>query len=254
MSNPNRILDNTVEANADFARRTREKWREVPATRTGRAFSADLLEWPDNRLLEYWEEARRQVSVPEVRGWFQERYAEEFRGRDVADVGPGIGIEGIHFAQHGARITFVDIVEENLVLLRRLCELKGIEADFYYIDDFFHYHFSKQFDAFMFIGSMHHAPFDFSKRQAAAMTLSLRSGGRIIMLAYPKERFLKSGARDFAEFAKKTDGERTPWAEWYDKEKVRELFGPEFQVNWNRNFGMHQNDFIWFDLTKASAK
>jgi SAM-dependent methyltransferase len=170
----------------------------------------------------------------------------------VADVGPGIGIDGIHFAERGARITFVDIVEDNLTLLRRICSLKGVEADTYYIDDFFRYRFDKQFDAFLFIGSMHHAPFEFSRRQVAAMMPFLRPGGKVVMLAYPKERFIASGARGFEEFAKRTDGERTPWAEWYDEGKVMELFGPAFHLNWSRRFGQHDIEFIWFDLTKVS--
>ena len=236
-----------------FEDRTRDKWREIPATRMGRMFSADLLEWDDERLLAYWEQCRAEVSLPEVRGWFQELYADEFRGRDVAEVGPGVGIDGIYFARHGARITFVDIVEDNLAMLRRICGLLGVEADTYYIDDFFTYRFDKQFDAFVFIGSMHHAPFEFSQRQLAAMIPFLKPGGKVVMLSYPKERFDASGARDFAEFAKTTDGERTPWAEWYDDEKVCWLFGPEFELNWSRRFGKDNIEFIWFDLTKKGG-
>jgi SAM-dependent methyltransferase len=235
-----------------FERRTREKWREVPSTRMGRVLSTELLEWPDERLLEYWEAGRQEVSVHGVRGWYHEQYAEEFRGRRVADVGAGIGIDGVYFAQHGAHITFVDIVEDNLALLQRLCALKGIAADFYFVDDFFAYRFERPFDAFMCIGSMHHAPFEFSRRQAAAMMPFLKVGGRVVMLAYPKERFAATGARDFEEFAKRTDGPRTPWAEWYDEEKVLRLFGPGFRLNWSRRFGQQGIEFIWFDLTKVS--
>jgi SAM-dependent methyltransferase len=238
----------------EFERRTRDKWREVPSTRQGRAFSSELLDWPDDRLLEFWEQARAEVSVQPVRGWFHEQYAAAFCGRRVADVGPGIGVDGITLAERGARITFVDIVEDNLALLRRLCGLKGVEADFYFIDDFFDYRFPTRFDAFMFIGSMHHAPFEFSRRQAAAMTAFLEPGGTVVMLAYPKERFIATGARDFEEFARRTDGARTPWAEWYDEEKVCRLFGPGFQLNWSRRFGQQDIEFIWFDLTKVSAQ
>jgi SAM-dependent methyltransferase len=237
-----------------FEDRTRAKWREVPSTRTGRVWSSDLCAYTDEDLIAYWEEARRDTSVLQVRGWFQQHYAPEFAGKDVLEVGPGIGIDGIFFAQHGARLTFADIIEENLALLHRLCALNGVEARTYFIDDFFHYEFDAPFDAFMFIGSMHHAPFGFSQRQLAAMTPFLKPGGRAVMLAYPKARYELSGARSFEEFAKKTDGERTPWAEWYDDEKVQRLFGPEFRLNWSRCFGPKPTDFIWFDLTKTRAE
>ena len=236
---------------ATFEDRTRAKWGEIPSTRKGRVRSSDLLCCSDEALLAYWEESRRDTSVPEVRGWFQEQYAPEFAGKDVLEVGPGIGIDGIFFAQHGARMTFADIVEENLTLLRRICALKGVEVETYFIDDFFRFHFGKGFDAFLFIGSIHHAPFEFSRREVAALAPFLKPGGRVVMLAYPKERYELSGATSFEEFGRKTDGDGTPWAEWYDDEKVRRLFGAGFRLNWSRNFGKKATDFVWFDLTKV---
>jgi len=233
-----------------FSKQVRQKWRELPTTRQGRIYSTDMLNWPDDRLLAHWEECRKQTCTPEVRRWYQNLYKDTFTDCDIADIGPGIGIDGIYFAQHGARVTFVDIVEDNLKLLERICRLKGINAEYYYIDDFFNYHFEHEFDVFMFIGSMHNAPFEFSQRQAEAMTPFLRVGGKIVMLAYPKERYLKLGARNFADFGKMTDGERTPWCEWYDDEKIKALFGPGFCLNWSRNFGKDGIEFNWFDLTK----
>lgn len=230
----------------------RVKWHEIPATRQERAFSSDLLNWPDYQLLEYWEECKQQTTTPNVRGWFQDLYKDDFAGLDVADVGPGVGVDGIYFAQRGANVTFVDIVEDNLRLLERICTLKGIKANFYFIDDFFLYHFNRNFDVFLFIGSMINAPFDFTQRQLQAMLKFLRPGGKVLMLGYPKERYIQLGARSCEEFGKMTDGERTPWCEWYDDEKIRALFGSEFRLNWSRNFGSDNTEFNWFDLTKSS--
>ncbi len=237
-------------ATASLENKLREKWQEIPATRQDRAFSSDLLNWPDEQLLDYWEECRRQTTTPDVRGWFQDLYKNDFIGLDVADVGPGVGVDGIYFAQHGANLTFVDIVEDNLKLLERICSLKGIKADFYFIDDFFSYHFKKKFDVFLFIGSMINAPFDFTQRQLEALLTFLRPGGKVLMLAYPEERFITSGTKDQAEFAKTTDGERTPWIEWYNDEKIKHLYGPGYNLNWSRNFGKDDIEFNWFELTK----
>jgi len=240
-----------IEQNVQyFESKLREKWQEIPATRQDRAFSSDLLKWSDAQLLEYWEECRRQTTTPEVRGWFQDLYKDDFVGLDVADVGPGVGVDGIYFAQRGANITFVDIVEDNLNLLERICRLKGIKADFYFIDDFFSYHFKNKFDVFLIIGSMINAPFDFTQEQLKSMLTFLRPGGKALMLGYPKERYIQLGARNCEEFGKMTDGERTPWCEWYDDEKIRSLFGPDFSLNWSRNFGQDDIEFNWFDLTK----
>ena len=247
----------TVEASPmdnDFTQQLRNKWQEIPATRQDRAFSSDLLDWPDDRLLEYWDECRQQTTTPNVRGWFQGLYRDDFTGLEIADVGPGVGVDGIYFAQRGAHVTFVDIVEDNLRLLKRICTLKGISADYYFIDDFFSYRFTKQFDAFLFIGSMINAPFDFTQRQLEAMLTFLRPGGKVLMLGYPKERYIRLGAQSCEEFGKMTDGERTPWCEWYNDEKVRMLFGPGYQLNWSRNFGSENLEFNWFDLTKLPAE
>lgn len=235
-----------------FSGELRNKWRELPSTRQGRNFSSEMLKWSDEKLLDYWEQCKLETDVLSVRGWFQELYKEKLSGCTVADVGPGVGIDGIYFAEHGAKVTFVDIVEDNLKLIERVCNLKNIKADFYYVDDFFNYKFKNKFDVFTFIGSMHNAPFEFSKKQVAGLTQFLNDNGKVLMLAYPKERFIESGARDFEEFGKMTDGERTPWCEWYDDSKIEDLFGENFRLMWSRNFGKDNIEFNWFDITKIS--
>ena len=242
------------DQNAMFDSRLREKWREIPATREGRMFSSDLLKVDDEALMKYWDQCKAETCTPEVRGWYQERYKETLANSAVADIGPGIGLDGIWFAEHGAHVTFVDIVEDNLTLLRRLCRLKGIDADFYYVNDFFKYSFSRTFDCFLCIGSLINAPLDFTTRQVEALSPFLRVGGLVLMLGYPKERFVLSGARDGAEFAATTDGPRTPWVEWYDDQKVQQLFGPAFRLEWSRNFGYQDTDFNWFELTKVGDR
>jgi hypothetical protein len=240
----------TTAAMEDMAGKLRQKWVEIPATRQGRQFSSDILAWSDAQLLEYWETCRRETSTPEVRGWYQERYQDQFRDRYLADIGPGIGVDGIFFAQQGAKVTFVDIVQDNLKLLERICRIKGVSAEFYFIDNFTEFHFAQPFDVFLAVGSLINAPFDFTRRQVRAMTKFLKVGGKMLMLGYPRERYLRVGARNGAEFGKRTDGERTPWAEWYDDDKIRVLFGPDFRLEWSRNFGKNNSEFNWFDLTK----
>src|SRR4051812_33671703 len=151
-----------------FIERSREKWREVPGDRQVRVFSRDLLSWDDAALLAYWERGRAQTSGADVRGWFQERYRDRLRGLDVADVGPGLGVDGIFFASHGARVLFADIADDNIRLLARLCALKQIEAEFHTIDDVFDVRLPHDVDVLLFVGSLHHAPFAISEREAAS--------------------------------------------------------------------------------------
>jgi hypothetical protein len=101
------------------------------------------------------------------------------------------------------------------------------------------------------MGSLHHAPFSVVRREVAALTQFLRPGGKAFMLAYPKERYLLSGRKSFRTFGKATDGERTPWAEWYDDAKAKALFGPSFELTFSKVFGRKEPiDFNWFELTK----
>ena len=228
----------------------REKCREIPATRQERKFSADLLTWTDEELLSYWEQCHHETCCPEIRGWYQEHYKNTFVGKQIADIGPGVGLDGIFFAQQGAHVTFVDIHQDNLALLKRLCKLKGVDAQYYYIDDFEKFSFPHIFDAFVCIGSLINAPFAFAKKEVAALNQFLRPGGKVLFLGYPYERFIASGAKDEHEFAKNTDGERTPWMEWYDGDKVGQLFGSDFTVKYGVNFGAHSIAFNFFELNK----
>ena len=80
----------------------------------------------------------------------------------------------------------------------------------------------------------------------AALTL-LKAGGRWMELVYPRERWLREGALPFAEWGRLTDGERTPWAEWHDIEKVRRRLAPA-ALTAVLDFGFCSDNYRWIDL------
>ncbi len=239
---------------SDVIRLLRSKWREIPGTREGRCFSADCLSWSDKELLDFWEDCMSQTTVPEVRGWFQSVYQHQVADKRLLDIGCGLGIDGIFFTEQGAKVTFADIVDDNLKVVKRICKLKEISAEFYLIEDLKGFSFEFEFDIIMAIGSLHHIPFEIAQREISALLKCLKQGGRFMMLAYPRERFdeycQKYGCDNQADFGKVTDGNRTPWAEWYNAEKIRRLFGPGCHLNWWRNFGQNNREFNWFELSK----
>lgn len=111
----------------------RSKWDEVPAGKSRRK-TTELELLDDAKLMDVWRTASREAS--ESREWYRTLYEPILRGRTVLDVGSGFGIDGIGFAQNGAKLTFLDIAESNLRVLRRLCVLLGVQdADFCYLDD-----------------------------------------------------------------------------------------------------------------------
>jgi len=75
----------------------------------------------------------------------------------------------------------------------------------------------------------------------------LKVGGHWLQLAYPKARWVRDGRPRFAHWGVVTDGEGTPWAEWYDLDKLFGMFAPaKFDVVLYQEF--HNQDFNWFDL------
>ncbi len=50
----------------------------------------------------------------------------EFAGRDVLEIGCGIGADGVEFARHGARYTGIDLTETAAAMTRQRLELSGL--------------------------------------------------------------------------------------------------------------------------------
>jgi SAM-dependent methyltransferase len=229
-----------------FLSHLREKWREVP-TNDRRVFSAELLQMDEAACLDVW----RENDATPARRWYREHYGPHVREKDVLDLGCGFSTDGIYFARQGARVTFADIVQDNLGATRRVAEHFGLMAEYYYVDNVKRFKLPHAYDFIFAIGSLHHCPFRLAQKEVRALSTFLRPGGLFLLFTYPKERYNLSGAKNFHEFGQKTDGERTPWAEWYDDEKIRALFGSGFDLRWSKTFGQgDEPDFNWFEVAK----
>ena len=108
----------------------RRKWGEIPITNWEILSTEELLALPDDELLAKWEKSRATLTTGaewDHRGWYHALYADSMGGKKVIDIGSGFGVDSITFAQHGARMTFVDLVERNLKVLQRLCKILGLK-------------------------------------------------------------------------------------------------------------------------------
>jgi SAM-dependent methyltransferase len=230
----------------------RRKWSEIPSGPSERQSAESLLDLPDEELLAFWQRARSSVSEGAQfshRGWYHALYAPAFHGLHLLDVGCGLGIDGITFAQHGARVTFVDLTRASLELVRRLCRILRLEhTSFVHLETLDSLsRLDRGFDVVLAIGSLHHAPRSVIQPEARELIARLKPGGRWIQLAYPESRWIREGRVAFDRWGELTDGPGTPWAEWYELPKLLGLLEPaRFDVVLCREF--HDGNFIWFDL------
>lgn len=246
-----------MEPGKDTLHDYREKWREAPrgSDTDGRIFSTDLLKLSDDDLMAAWEEMAARRYTGEM-GWFGPLYFDAFRGKSVIELGSGLGYDGLRFAGHGAHWTFADIVADNLAVIRRIASLKRLDANvcFHLIDDDLSFDdLPRDFDAIWVFGSIHHVPFDIARREALNILPHLKPGGRWMELVYPRERWLREGAPPFDRWGQLTDGERTPWVEWHDVEKVRRRLHPvAFDVLLDFEFCSH--NYRWIDLQHVGQR
>ncbi|SDR05234.1 Methyltransferase domain-containing protein [Rhizobiales bacterium GAS113] len=229
----------------------RKKWKTIPSGNDLRAESASRLQLTDTEVLEKWRRAHAHDTVDEgfgIRGWYHEIYRTFMRGKKVLDIGCGMALSTIPFAEMGADLTFVDIVADNVRLVERLCKLKGIKANFLHMEDLESLaSLPRDYDVVTAVGSLINAPLAVTKREIDVIKLHLRPGGRWLHFAYPRSRWEREGSVEFSKWGEMTDGPGTPWMEFHDREKMEWLFSPSkirilFECEW------HNNDFNWFDI------
>lgn len=230
----------------------RKRWNSVPATKDAIVSTARLLSLSDNELLAEWENARKDITTGEQfahRGWYHALYAEGMRGKKVMDVGSGFGVDSITFAKHGARLTFVDLVETNLKVLERLCKIMGLNdvrfVAFHDVDSL--ERLDTDYDVIMAMGSLHNAPDHVMQPEYQELVRHLKVGGRWLQLAYPRSRWIREGRPPFSKWGEITDFAGTPWCEPYELDKLLKMLEPgKFDVVLYQEF--HNGDFNWFDL------
>ena len=233
----------------------RRKWSEVPAG-DERLSTVTISQMATDELTELWQKIRHDATTGknfDVRGWYHILYKDILRGKRVMDVGCGLGIDGITFADAGAHVTFVDIVDHNLEVVQRICHKLGLtNIDFCYLNDLSALdQLGTDYDGIWCQGSMINAPFSVMREESQKLLRHLRIGGRWIELAYPKARWEREGRLPFHQWGKRTDGPGTPWVEWYDLPKLLQRLAPAtFDVVLELEF--HDSDFNWFDLVRRS--
>jgi ubiquinone/menaquinone biosynthesis C-methylase UbiE len=119
----------------------------------------------------------REWHVPEVA-----RFAD-FRGKDVLEIGCGIGTDGFEFATRGARYTGVDLTPESAALARERFSVFGVEGDIRVANAEEGLPFEdERFDHVYSFGVIHHSP----RPEAIVREIHrvLRPGGTFNVMLY----------------------------------------------------------------------
>ena len=89
---------------------------------------------------------------------------DKWNGKNVLEVGCGIGTDAINFLRSGANYTGVELSEQSLSLARRRSELFGFVGEFVYgnAEELSKYILPNKFDLIYSFGVLHHTP-DISK-------------------------------------------------------------------------------------------
>lgn len=240
---------------SDGFKQLRSKWQYIPGARSRRLSNKRLLELPEQKLVSFWQETVRRDTVGKgyfIRGWYHELYRHYFRGKKALDIGCGFGISSISFAAQGADFTFVDINEDNVELVRRVCVGLGIadRCEFMFLEELSDLDkLSRDYDVVCAFGSLHNAPASVMKPEYAKLCERLKNGGRWLQLAYPFARYRHDGAPGFEKWGELTDGPGTPWCEPLDVDTLLGYLAPtEFVCNLYYEWA--DSAFNWFDLTR----
>ena len=163
--------------------------------RTGDAYKDQVQnQWDNNPVGS--QHARK--SQPHTLGWFleieQHRYATyapwmgktmEFAGhagRDVLEIGGGVGTDLAQFASHGATVTDLDLSAGHLRLAEENFRLRGLEGRFIHHDGESLPFADRSFDLVYSNGVLHHTPNTLAVVHEVHRVL--RPGGRAIVMVY----------------------------------------------------------------------
>lgn len=237
-----------IDFQHDIIARNAQRWNVLPAG-SYRINIRHLLWLNDfflKKLYSYYSSQWRKE-----RGWEHERYAALFQDRDVLEIGGGLGYDGLIYSSRAKSYTYAELNELQIIFLKRIHGLLNATANvqFEHMADVFEHPFSRRFQAFYAHGVLHHVPFEMAKGQFENIDKYLDAGAIVVLLMYPRERWLRAGKPSFKKFGKYTDG-GCPWAEYYDEEKAVALVGSNYKLEQVIKWGRSNSEFVNFEFEK----
>lgn len=172
----------SFEREPDFQQRSREWWQETPMSYAWR----DAIQAEPGTAAYFDEIDRRFFSAsPFFRGarpFARIVPLDTLRGKDVLEIGCGLGSHTELLASAGARVTSVDLTERAVETTRRRLALRALQADVRQADAERLPVADESFDLVWSWGVIHHS--SHPERIMAEVHRVLRPGGRFMAMVY----------------------------------------------------------------------
>lgn len=134
---------------------------------------------------EYFDqvEARRYFVEPHIPGFAD---FPRWRGKEVLEIGCGLGTESINFVRAGARLTIVELSPRSLELCRQRFDVYGLDATFHEgnVERLGDVLAPRKFDLIWSFGVLHHTPSPVAA--IAALRPFLSDDGELRIMLYSK--------------------------------------------------------------------
>lgn len=167
-----------VDTGDAYKEQVQRQWDHDPAgSHYVDGMPADAKEW----FLAI-ERHRYDVYAPWMRDTME---FDRHRGKDVLEIGGGIGTDLAQFALHGAHVTDADLSAGHLRLAAGNFRARGLSADFVHQDAESLAFRDGSFDVVYSNGALHHTPN--TRRAVVEILRVLRPGGRVIVMMYAED-------------------------------------------------------------------
>jgi len=230
------------------------------------------------RVHRFWEEepcgAKTATADPGTKAFYAEvegaRYVlepfipafagfEQWRGRDVLEVGVGLGTDFVGFVRAGANATGIDLTQAAVDAVTRRLELEGLSAELRVADAEQLPFEDASFDLVWSYGVLHHTPD--TRRTLQEVRRVLRPDGEARVMLYARHSWFALGAwgrwgllqarpwRSIADvLARHLE---SPGTKAYTEDEVRELFSDFSSVEIRRFVTAYDRRVAWklADLT-----
>lgn len=215
---------------ADVKDEVREYWNEHPC---GTQFTG--LPWGSKEFFEHVEKTRYEIQP------FMHQLIrfDRYGGKEILEIGCGLGTDLLQFARAGARVTGIDITPKSIELVRKRFAMEGLPVDVRVADAEQLPFKDNSFDVVYSFGVLHHTP-DTQKAIDEAYRL-LRPGGEIIIMLYHRNslhvmlgaplylvaRLAFGGNNNVTavdDWIRRYDGSGNPLGKAYTKAEIRTMF------------------------------